>query len=170
MIAPDTPPPSIRATVPLTNVRTGASDTRSEGGQAPIVTRVEESYAINPIPWLFCSPIKARKSPIPAEELIRIGFGISLASLVRNPTTEMSKKIKPSMKTAVNALSYETLPDPSQSKRKIREDSHYEAADQGRSCGGHYQIFPDGRVGTERDAVGDAARTPGVGEDGCVDG
>jgi hypothetical protein len=56
--------------------------------------------------------MKARKSPIPAEELIRTGLGTNLANFARNPIAEMPKKITPSINTAANALLYETLPDP----------------------------------------------------------
>lgn len=111
-MSPDTVPPGTKLMVPLANVVTGASEAREEAGQAPSWTRVDELYPISPIPWLFCNPINARKSPIPAEELIRTGLGTSLASLARKPTAEISKKIKPSMNTAASALWYETLPDP----------------------------------------------------------
>ena len=83
---------------------TGASEAREEAGQAPRVTRVEELYPTSPSPSLFCYPINAKKSPIPAEELIRTGFGTSLASFARNPTAEMARKINPSMNTAARAL------------------------------------------------------------------
>lgn len=68
------------------------------------MTRVEELYPTSPIPWLFCSPIKARKRPIPAEEETRTGLGTSWASLARKPMAEMKRKIKPSMKMAAKAV------------------------------------------------------------------
>jgi hypothetical protein len=48
--------------------------------------------------------MKARKSPIPAEELILTGFGTSLASFARKPIDETNKKTIPSMKTAASAF------------------------------------------------------------------
>ena len=50
--------------------------------------------------------MKARNSPIPAEDEILMGFGINLAILARNPTAEIRRKIKPSMKMAAKALLY----------------------------------------------------------------
>uniref|UniRef100_A0A2C9V1X2 Uncharacterized protein n=1 Tax=Manihot esculenta TaxID=3983 RepID=A0A2C9V1X2_MANES len=52
----------------------------------------------------FGKPINARKRPIPAEELIRTGFGTSFASCALNPIADIAKKIRPSMKTAAHAL------------------------------------------------------------------
>ncbi|KAJ0533864.1 hypothetical protein HanIR_Chr09g0413301 [Helianthus annuus] len=80
MISPETEPPGRSATVPFGKVTTGATDTLDEAGHAPMVIKVELLNPINPIPWLFCNPMKARNKPIPAEEDIRTGFGISLAS------------------------------------------------------------------------------------------
>jgi len=88
----------------LTAVITGAREALEEDGQAPRVSSVDGLYPMSPIPWLFCSPIKARKSPIPAEELILTGLGTSLASLARRPIAEMRRKKIPSMKTAASAL------------------------------------------------------------------
>ena len=104
MISPETAPPGSKVTVPSGAVMTGANAARDDLGQAPSVTRVEGLYPISPIPWLLCSPIKARKRPIPAADDIRTGLGTSLASLARNPTAEMKRKIKPSMKMAAKAL------------------------------------------------------------------
>lgn len=64
------------------------------------------------MPWLLCSPIKARNKPIPAEDEMRTGFGMSLASLVRNPIVEITKKTMPSMKMAAKAVLYGMLPEP----------------------------------------------------------
>lgn len=79
----------MRVMVPLTAAITGATPARDDRGQPASVTSVDGLYPTSPIPWLFCSPMKARKSPMPAPEEIRTGLGISLANFARKPIAEI---------------------------------------------------------------------------------
>lgn len=83
------------------------------GGQPPRARGVEvQPPVMAPIPAEYERPISVRKKPMPTPVAVLMVAGMSLTSHWRMPVRARTMNIKPSMKTAVRAVLYETLPLP----------------------------------------------------------